>query len=98
MTWEQKFAAINAIADASLRMREPGDWYVSQPRVEVKAGSILTGSYGNGRTPEAAIEAHWRALTQLEGDSYVVVDAYKDERKAVEWNGFMWVEIREREK
>ncbi len=41
--WEQKFAALQAISsDISLRMRRPGNWYVSMRGVEVGGNGLLT--------------------------------------------------------
>lgn len=95
MTWEQKLAAFQALGEVSLKMRAPGDWYVSS-RVEVKQGSMLAGTYGNGPTPEAAVLDHWRQLVdELPPREYLVTDAYRPNRKAVKWNGFMWQEVHE---
>lgn len=93
MTWEQKLAACQALSACSLKMREPGDWYVSQD-VEIKDKSILKGEYGNGTTPEEAVEDHWTRLTQLAAHEYLVTRAGGGElRKAVRWNGFMWDQV-----
>ncbi len=89
VTYEEKFAAINSLSRASLLMRRPGDWYVSQ-NVEIKDGSFLRGSYGNGITPVTAIEDHWHVLTSLKPAQYLVLNAYGPDRRAVRWNGFMW--------
>jgi hypothetical protein len=94
MNWEQKFGAINALAEASLRMRAPGDWYVSQS-VEIKEGAVLcsTGGY-RSPSPEAAVERHWRNLTQLTPkQDYIVTNAYGEHRKHWLWNGYMWKEL-----
>ena len=72
LTWEQKLAALNALSECSLKMRKPGDWYVSQS-VEVKqteGDGVLVGSYG-GTTPQEAVEEHWNALTE---DGFMWVD------------------------
>lgn len=94
MTWEQKFAACMALSPATLHMRKPGDWYVSQ-NVEIKNGIMLMGEYGNGRTPEEAVSEHFAKLTNLQSNQYLVVNAYSDDRIAVRWNGFMWAPITE---
>jgi hypothetical protein len=93
MNYEEKFQAINALCEASLLMRKPGDWYVSQS-TEIKNGSVLEGRYGNGITPETAIEDHWEALTNLDDHEYVVFRK-GEERQAVKWNGFMWENLSE---
>ena len=64
MNWEQKLEALNALAECSLKMRDPGNWYVSQS-VEVKVGAMLVGRYGNGESPQEAVEDNWRQLTEL---------------------------------
>jgi hypothetical protein len=93
MTWEQKFAAINAIAEASLKMRKPGDWYVSQ-NVEVKetrGSSVIVSRFGNGTTPEDAVEDHFNSLTAEQPLAYVRVTKFGVIRHVL-WNGFMWVD------
>lgn len=93
MTWEQKLEALQAISECALHMRKPGDWYVGQYRVEVADGSgILMGRYGNGRTPEEAVENHWSELTGLEPNEYIVLDAYGEDRKQLRWNGYRWAD------
>jgi hypothetical protein len=96
MNYEQKLEALNALSEAALLMRKPGDWYVQQ-HVEVKQGGILATLYGNGATPECAILDHWDQLvTNLPGGQYLVVHAAASElRQAVRWNGFMWARVEE---
>jgi hypothetical protein len=83
MTWEQKLQALQALGDTSLRMRKPGDWYVN-----TVANIKGDGGYGNGATPEAAVEDHWKKFA--ESGATVVVDAYSPSRREYRWNGFMW--------
>lgn len=95
MNWEEKAVALSALSEISLKMRKPGDWYVSH-RVEVLEGCVLAGRYGSGSTPEEAIENHWDKLTtQVVGDQCVVVDAGNKRRKHFRWNGFMWWDVPE---
>lgn len=95
MDWQQKAAALDALAEIELRIRKPGDWYVFQD-VNVKDECILIGSYGNGSTPEEAIEDHWRILTEeTKFPKYLIANAGKPTRRAVHWNGFMWSEVPE---
>jgi hypothetical protein len=89
MNWEQEFQACQALCEHTLRMRKPGDWYVSALGLNVKEGPFLCGRYGNGDSPIAAISDHWTKITNLKDDEYLVVDSYKG-RQAVKWNGFMW--------
>jgi len=97
LTWQEKAAALDALSEIRLLIRKPGDWYVHQ-NVSVGDGSAtLVGAYGNGETPEAALNDHWRALvTDLVGcgptEKYLVVSGEKGNRR-VRWNGFMWIEL-----
>jgi len=94
MTYEEKLAALNSIAECSILMRKPGDWYVSQS-ADIKSKSMLEGRYGNGKNPEDAINAHWAEMTELlKAHEYVVIDPYTG-RRAIKWNGFMWKDIKE---
>ena len=88
MDYQQKFAAINAVCEAHLCMRKPNDWYVNQP-ADIKDGSVLVGEYGNGSTPQEAIENHSDIFTKLLHNKYIV-SGNGACRKAVRWNGFMW--------
>lgn len=89
MTWEEKLTAIQALGcDTCLKMRAPGNWYVSVKGREFKEGSMLSGGYGNGRTPEEAVEDDWEQCSV----ALVVINAYSDTRRTVRWNGFMWQE------
>lgn len=97
MTWERCFAAILALGDASLKMRAPGDWYVSQSNVEVKeaGASVISFPVGNGADPERAVLNYFGELTSLKPKEYVVIGALGSKRRAVRWNGFMWADIDE---
>lgn len=95
MTWEQKLQACKALKEEiSLKMRKPGDWYVSQG-IECKDGPFLKSKYGNGTTPQEAVENHWIELTVLQPDQYLVIGGNKPDRRCVRWNGFMWEDIDE---
>jgi hypothetical protein len=104
MNWKEKIEALASLeSDIAIRYRPEGTvcagnqdhiWYITQS-VDVKKGSILHGRYGNGETPEEAIEDHWNRLTELEEDEYLVIHAGAMNRKAVKWNGFMWKEVKE---
>lgn len=93
MNYEQKMYALQALAEVSVEMRKPGDWYVNQD-VSIKDGSVLIGAYGNGATPEEAIENHWDeiAMKSSAGKPIVVIKHTDEgtERKHYFWNGFMW--------
>jgi len=96
MTWEQKFAALQALldfkGDAALHSREPGDWYVTLPSVSIKEGGLLVSVGNSGATPQEAVEKTWTKLTSLPNDHYIVASACSG-RRAVRWNGFMWAPI-----
>lgn len=93
MDYEQKLHALNALGECKILMRKPGDWYVSQG-TEVKNKGMLEGRFGNGASPEEAIENHWSELTELVHGEYIVIHP-RGERKAVKWNGFMWEDVKE---
>ncbi len=91
MEWQQKFAAIQAFAgsyDTYICMRKPDDWYVSCG-MSVGGNGMLHGKYGNGATPQAAVEDHWAQYEALPFDRYAV----NRENKRARWNGFMWAEV-----
>lgn len=92
LTWEQQLVAIKAFAgdfNVSLKMRKPGDWYV-EAHMSLGGDGMLLGTYGNGRTPEEAVEDHWRIFAvEIPDDRYVVATGEQPYRRA-RWNGFMW--------
>ncbi len=93
MTWEQKFAALKTLAPAWLEMRKPGDWYVNARGRYIGGDGLLTGSYGNGRSPQAAVEDDWRQLVDmLPSDRFIVV-TNGGARRHFRWSGFMWTEV-----
>jgi hypothetical protein len=96
MTWEQKLAALDALAgQGTIAMRKPGDWLCSH-RLSIKDQCILKGGCGNGATPQDAIEDQWSRLTEkLARHELIVIDEMKASRRAFRWNGFMWREIDE---
>lgn len=98
MNWQQKFDALGAIGtEISVRMRKPGDWYVDHRGVDTKEtpdSCCLVGRYGNGSTPEEAIENHWRRLTEEQPLAYLWVSEFGKNRK-VRWNGYMWRDLPE---
>lgn len=88
MTWEQKFAALQALTDTSLRMRKPGDWYVNAYDRAIGGNGLLQSNYGNGKTPEEAVENDWLQMTQIASDLHIRVKG-----KNYQWNGFMWAQV-----
>lgn len=95
MNWEQKLDALNKLDGCSLAMLEPGKWVVRQS-VEIKTRALLSGVKGHGHSPEMAVEDHWTKLTSIEPHQYLVVRAYRGDRAAARWNGFMWEPVSER--
>ena len=92
MTWEQKLAALNAIADHALIMRSPGDWYVSA-RIEIGGRGLLVGAFGNGKSPQDAVEDHWRQLVdEIDENGDYLIGGNPGHTKVVRWNGFMWAD------
>jgi hypothetical protein len=92
MNWEFQAAALNALAEIEIKMRKPGDWYVSQ-RLDIKQKHTMVSVCGNGLDPEYAIIDHWKqAVDDLPPDQYLVA-RIGDRRKAVRWNGFMWEDV-----
>jgi hypothetical protein len=94
MTWEEKLQAIRSLdCEAHLRMRKPGDWYVSS-RIEVGGDGILSGAYGDGTNPEEAVLETWnKFVTELKSGYFLVLHAYTPKRKEVRWSGFMWEDL-----
>jgi len=94
MTWEEKLAACKSLGDCALRMRKPGDWYVSWNVETVEQGhpGMLAGRYGNGASPQLAVEDHWAKITASDVVA-LVTDATRSTRREVRWNGFMWWDV-----
>jgi len=100
MTWEEKFAALGALAggwDCALHMRHPGNWYVHLRSVDIGGHGLLGAVVGNGDSPATAVEDCWTTATTLPQDQYIVIHAMRDRRRAVRWNGFMWETVNEKE-
>ena len=93
MTWEQKLAALKSLTETHLKMREPGNWYVSAHAREVQDGCVLSSSYGNGATPEEAVEDDFRKMTAVKYPKAIVVNYRGTREKRVRWNGFMWESV-----
>jgi hypothetical protein len=93
MTWEQKLMALQVLTDTSVRMRKPGDWYVSAVGRDIGGDGFLRGVYGNGKTPQGAVEDDWRQLVvALPADRYVHIER-SGVKKKFRWNDFMWKEV-----
>jgi len=91
MTWEQKLQALKALTPAHLEMRAPGDWFVNPYGREVVVGDMLRGDYGNGPSPQEAVEDDWRRIAE----SGATILLHRDgKRRTVRWNGYMWEEVK----
>ena len=88
MTWEQKLEALNSLCEHSLIMRAPGDWYVSSD-LSIIDQCISSGDYGNGDSPEEAVEDHWDRYSSVAFPMYISNGTGKRYR----WNKFMWKEV-----
>lgn len=86
MKWEEKFQAMNALTEVVLKMRKPGDWYVSAIGRSIAGDGFLRSEYGNGTTPQEAIDDDWGKLVVfLPSDRYISTS-----KGNFVWNGFMW--------
>lgn len=67
-TWEQKYEMFKDLGTNEynphfgLKMRHPGNWYFS-PDCEVLEPGIRLSAYGNGITPEEAVNDCWNKYT-----------------------------------
>ena len=91
MNTNQTWQAINSLIDASLKTDVNYKWYVCQS-IEVGGDGLLSGLTGRGLTPEGAISDHWRLLTTIPENKYLVVKSISKDRKHYRWNKFMWQE------
>lgn len=92
-SWQHKAAALNALSPIQIHIRNVCDWFVNQS-VEIGGDGMLTGNYGNGDSPEDAVEDHWRKLVEdLPEDRYLVIRASREDRRHVRWNGYMWQDL-----
>lgn len=93
MTWEQKLEALQALGQISLEMSRPGDWYLSYT-FERKEGDLLSSEcVSNAKTPEEAVNQCWEWAT--DENFYIVIDAHRETREAVAWNGYRWARVHE---
>ncbi len=96
LTWEQKLEALQALAEfpnmVTISMRKPGDWYCSVSGIEVRKSHTLESRYGNGDTPQEAVENCFLVLTTIQRDEVLARNALGDKSKHFRWNGFMWNE------
>lgn len=93
MTWEEKLEALKGLSPTVLVMRKPGDWYVSATGRNIGGDGFLTSAYGNGQTPQQAVENDWKEMTEkVPLEKYIVVTR-SGERHHFRWRGYMWEEL-----
>ena len=85
MTWEQRLSALMALTRTALRMRKPGDWYVSAEGREIGGDGLLRSVHGEGISPEEAVNRDWEQVTDLSAQSYV-----QTAKGRFRWSGYMW--------
>ena len=88
LTWEQKYEILEALCPLTLKMRHPGNWYVSSSGRGVQEGSIIRYTYGEGETPQAAVEKDYVLYVSQRPVVYVSRSAEKP--NYYRWNGYMW--------
>jgi hypothetical protein len=93
MDYQRMMAALSAIGDCSIHQRSIGDWYVSLRGVEIGGDGMLRSPASRASTPEAAVVDAWLSMTNLTQGQYLVLNAMLPTRRAVRWNGFMWVDV-----
>ena len=90
MNWEQKLEALKSLCDIRLIMRTSRDWYIDS-HMEIADGVFLSGEYGNGNSPEEAVNNHWELYTN---DSDIgITKLIKADEKYWYWKRFMWKEV-----
>lgn len=92
MNWEQKLDALNKLEQCWLRMIAPGDWAVAQD-VDIRTFNKSVAAAGKGKSPDEAVEAHWKLLTELDDNQVCVSRPGYASRAIVRWNGLMWTPV-----
>lgn len=58
--WQERLEKIREISKhAEVKMRRPENWYVSAEMFHDDGNGMLIGHYGEGRSPDQAVESHW---------------------------------------
>ena len=90
---EQKLMAMKALAgdeNCHIWMLKPGQWFISLRLWEIPRNGMLSSTMAGGKNIEEAINHLWDEITNSE---YIVFHAYREGRRHVKWNGFMWVDV-----
>lgn len=91
MNWEEKWAALLALAPGDVKMRRPGSWYAAIRAEQKMKDGFLYGDYGNGPTPEQAVQDAWNVYTK----GVQVIYSNTGKREEYIWNGWRWVDMTE---
>lgn len=92
--YEQYFHAMKSLGiNPSVMMRRPGDWYVYLPGVEIGGNGMLTRVKGDGNSPATAITCAWQTIENLKAPLRIIINAMRNNRREVRWNGFMWEDV-----
>ena len=96
LTWEEKLEIIQSIEgmfsfNTFLAMRKPGNWYVqSRTHIYTENSPMIHGNYGNGKTPQEAVENHFKIYVEdIKDNQYV-----EYEGKKYRFEGHIWKEYK----
>jgi|ERR1019366_4074640 hypothetical protein len=97
-TINEMWDVLSSLTDsASVQRDVNGMWYVSLYCVEIKCGAVLSsGGAARGMNPDDAIRyayTYYISIPDREMEC-IVLNAYKDNRREVIWNGHMWKDIK----
>jgi hypothetical protein len=90
LNWQQKLQALNVLTPHVLCMRKPGDWFVNS-NLTIREGCVNIGTYGNGESPQEAVNDHWEIYTNLEKDEQCISVC---DGTHVVWDTFMWKQVK----
>ena len=103
LTTDQKWDAITAF-DPSARVEHRGnlhDWFIADGMHIGDGSGVIVGTYGNGTTPQEAVDEHWRIyVEELGPDRYIsaqIREGAEYVQYRVRWNGFRWANINQYE-
>ena len=80
-------------SDATIGLSEyTGKWYVVA-EIEIGGDGLLSGVTEHESTPEAAIDAYFDRLTQVDLQHYIVTGYYGKDLRHWRWNGAAFSEV-----